>query len=76
MARSKVRTTAVAALTATGAAAWFRRRLRVNEPASKDGHAAGHRHLTPSPDITSGSLDHRAERRWTQAKRRLSGRTP
>jgi hypothetical protein len=96
MARSKVRTSAMAALAATGVAAWFRRRRRsdsaaivhdlvspsgVNEPVSvgstsNDGHAAGHRHLAPPPRIASSSLAHRAERRWAQAKRRSSGRTP
>jgi hypothetical protein len=96
MARSKVRTSAMAAVAATGVAAWFRRRRRtdtaaimhdvgsprgVNEPtsvgsASNDGHAPGHRHLPRPPEITSRSLAHRAERRWAQARRRSSGRTP
>jgi hypothetical protein len=96
MARSKVRTSAMTALAASGVAAWYRRRRRrdtaaimhdvasprgVNEPASlgsasKDGHAAGHRHLPPPPELTSRSLAHRAERRWAQARRRSSGRTP
>jgi hypothetical protein len=96
MARNKVRTTAAAALTATGVAAWFRRRRRsdaaairhdltsprgANEPVSvgplsNDGHAAGHRHLSPPPEISSRTLAHRAERQWVEAKRKLSGRTP
>ena len=96
MARNKVRTTAAAALTATGVAAWFRRRhrtdaaairhdltspRRVDEPVpvgslSNDGHATGHRHLSPPPEITSRTLAHRAERQWVEAKRKLSGRTP
>ena len=35
-----------------------------------DGHAVGHRHLSPSPEQTTALLAHRARRAWTNVRSR------